>query len=326
MSTQKDDVSESNVTKSFTFFNTSLTYINTNRLRINNSKRTVKYLVTAENIMAQNRLAVFDAPMGYLSFLLYYTRFLSQLMVFLSKPQQESFLEHPEIYLRLTNDLLWGTCNLIQFFWWTSRVSNEAGRRGLQLEVAAQCFDVLVMIFYHQKEYQAFQEKLKTASPQEAQILLNEWEFKQLQFMRSFVYTMIFLGTLGLLATSSLTIPLAPLFFAVGLLNELLKHGIQQAQQESKLTILIEQGDLQAIRQQQKLCAQQKYSIPMQIVSSQLLFPLSFYLLITNAIWFSLPLVAVGYLCEELLRKSIENYPQCDENTPVEKNQPLARM
>ena len=293
-----------------TFFYKGLTSINSQRLRVNNSRRIVKYVLKSDNPCALKKMSFIELPVGYLSFCVYYARFLSQLMLLLEHLSNSELQEPPaladNLYFKLFNDLLWGSCNLMQFCWWSFNVSNEAGLKGLQCEVAAQLVDLVVMIIQYQKDYLSHQQKIEMAGAGEKNLLINEWVFKRNNFIRVFMHSSIIVVAIGLLAFSVTAVTLAPIFFIVGVVSGLLKSLMELYRESVTLNLLEEQGNLTAATVHEKKFNYHLRMAAHELIGNHLLLPLSLYLLVTSTVGLSIPFIIVGFGLSLVSQKVIE--------------------
>jgi len=287
-----------------TFFRSGLTQINAQRLSLNNTKRIVKYVVHEGDVSAQSKLALLDTPVGYLSFLLYYARFANQIILLINCDDDKE--QANGVYPKLLNDLLWGTCNLIQFYWWSFKVSSAAGYKGLQLEVCAQVIDLVIMMANHHKDYDAHLQEMAKASPETQKLLLNEWDFKRKNFIRAFIHASVIVSALAFIAFAGLAIPTTPVFFTVGIVSGLLKNLMQLQKEITVINLLKEaKADDAAIQKQERVVSYQQSNTPYQLMFNHVLLPVSFYLLVTTAILVAIPLVSVTFLLSEWLKPRV---------------------
>ncbi len=209
------------------FFRSGISRVNTYRLRMNNTKNLVKY-VTKDTctFFAPSNL---DKPAGYLSFTLYQARLClnTYLLVnhFISPdanplPKDRS---KEDIYYELLNDLLWSTCNLLQFFWFNSKTSRQFGIIGIEMEMVAQLVDLVVMLVRFKQAHQAYQHKRSHASAFEREKMDIEWKYRVINIVRSSLHMMLIVGLLGVLALTPLSIPFSPIVFTISILSNFLR-------------------------------------------------------------------------------------------------------
>lgn len=224
-----ENVASCSIKAGLTFFKRSITDVNTQRIKFNMSKNLIRYLMQCHQNL--KRLNIINTPLGVMSFSLYYLRvlinclLLCQLTLSLESKNSEAF---EEIYWGLLNDLIWGTCNLIQFFWWTFSHSTRLGFRGMQLEAICQLFDLMLLCIQHQKLMREYQEKMKTASLEERDELMNEWHYKQLYFIRSITHLLLITLVMGVVGFCLVSMPISPFTFSIGVIGSLVKIAIQE--------------------------------------------------------------------------------------------------
>lgn len=200
-----------------TFFKGHLTRMNTERIRFNRTKSIVRYVTKAQTKPWD--LTLLDAPLGIMSFSIYYLRLGLNLSFLFQQLQEyrngniESMQSIQNVSLSVLNDSVWGTCNMIQYFWWTFRTSRSAGLRGMQLEVIGQLMDVLLIIIRHKQAFDQHQAQWAEASDAGRERLMMEWKYQQRNFIRVCLHLSLFTSVMALMAFSAATIPLSPIFF-----------------------------------------------------------------------------------------------------------------
>lgn len=111
-----------------------------------------------------------DMPLnalGFLSWTLYYTRFLLHFLMLIKHllpvgdNKKYSLKERLQIQLAqrkymMMNDLVWGTVNLVTIYWLTGNVSKMAGAWGGVLTIVLMCFDVLLAYLERAEETKRF--------------------------------------------------------------------------------------------------------------------------------------------------------------------------
>jgi len=283
----KDDQGAS-LNHNLTFFKTKLTHLNTQRLGYNRNRNCVKYFVDPQQY--SKTLAPVAPVFGVISFSLYAIRFAINVRLLIQ--EQSEKIPNPiyikELYYNLFNDLLWGTCNLTQFFWWTFAVSSSAGFKGLQLEAFAQLVDLLTLIIRYREAYQNHHTLLNTITDVDEQNRLRiEWHYKTLHFIRSCLTAALILSAFSVLAFSVTSAPISPIIFLISLCGTIARIGINV------------DSDLKSTTPSVQLNRARKEEIN-QMTIDYVLLPVGLYIIITAPI----PLALVCVLGLILLQQA----------------------
>ncbi|MDF1646662.1 MAG: hypothetical protein P1U61_06770 [Legionellaceae bacterium] len=190
------DKNSSYTHKNLKFFSDTISSVNTKRQKIRQTKGIANVVVG--QISWKNNLCKWDPSLGLLSFTLYYTRLVSNITLLIcqfsdcrAEKMNPNALE--DIMLELLNDTVWSSINLVQFFWWTFKVSTESGLRGVQLEGVGMLFDEMIMLIQYQKKLSQYKKNLcATTSLQKIDSLKLEWQYKKFNLLRSSIHIMFF--------------------------------------------------------------------------------------------------------------------------------------
>ncbi|MCH9757383.1 MAG: hypothetical protein K0U37_09365 [Gammaproteobacteria bacterium] len=224
------------------FFSNTITSVNAKRQKINQTKGIASFVV--KKTSWTSNLTQWELPLSVLSFTLYYARLASNLILLArhlnhcssNNEMNQKMLDL--IAFDILNDIVWSTINLVQFFWLTFKVSIKAGLRGVQLEGIGMLFDDLVMLVQFKQKLEQHQEALlTTTSAAKKDYLKLEWEYKQMNVIRSFIhitlFSFVFIGFgLGVIA-----LPLSILVFVTNIMSNGLRImlGIIKDKQQTSL-------------------------------------------------------------------------------------------
>src|SRR3990167_10556333 len=303
------------------FFKKNLTYVNSQRLNFNRSKNFIKYH-TAPALYTKI-LSPLNAPLGIASFSLYYLRFivnlslLAQLMLIRDLDKETKNQQQSELYYSLFNDLLWSTCNLVQFFWWTFARSQSAGRRGLQLEACAQLIDLLIMIINHQQNEQNYRKKYNRANPIERERLNIEWYYNQINFIRTLTAVGLIVAIFSLLAFTTSTIPISPLIFLINLSSALLRIAIQLDKDKKIIHHLCQSGKKSTfvLEEKHKLAIEHVKEVNKWIVDFVML-PISLFLIITAPLSITLTCLLSFFIIQSICDYYLNSNPSLGLSPP----------
>lgn len=215
---------------SSSYLREQISFINTQRVRFNRSKNIACFSVDKSQVV--RNIKWIESPLGIMSFSLNYVRLtlsLHQLYnVLSSSASAESDIEknrkkRNELIFSVINDVLWGTVNMIEYFWLSFKNSKTHGILGLKLEIMAMLIDLLIMTINHQQSYQDHLKELSEATPEEKKALEIEWSYKQANYIRSIIQISVMMSALSSLAFVNLATPISPLMFSASLTSNILR-------------------------------------------------------------------------------------------------------
>lgn len=297
----------------FAFFNKHLKALNVERIKLRNANQIATYASTHQGGFTKGLLLPVK-PMGYMSFMINYTRLLTTIGLMIehkinpSCSDQQPLNRDYELYLNVLNDAVWGTFNLVEFFWWSFKVSKKAGYWGMQLEALGLCIDLFQMIIRHYKAYQLYQKRLQEVPLEKQADLRREWQFKQLHFMRTCIYISLFIITMMTISILGAGIPLSPIFFIMRALNGLLRYTMEKQEHQAEISALKAQGASESVIQSRQRALQYDELTSLhQLLGSLVLLPVCLYLLATMPPLFSIPFAMMALGIMVLVYKAIES-------------------
>ena len=294
------------IKNTLTFFKNNITELNSRRLRFNRNKNAIKYFVDSAHYT--KIISPLSTPLGVMSFGIYYVRLLSNIGLLvdllLSKQakQADQKLKNKqinELYYNIFNDLIWSTCNLVQFFWLAFSVSQSAGFRGLQLEALTQLIDFLIMIVRHEQDRQDYLVQLNHARGFERDRLMLAWHYKEINFIRSFIAVGVILLVFSTFAFSLAAIPIGPIIFSISLSNTLARVMINRDKDQKIMRQRCQQGERQDIIAEEKLrLSSERIKEVRQVLVDFGFLPACLYLIIagsTPVVWIGLSSILIAW-------------------------------
>ncbi len=222
------------IREKLTFFKANIADANLKRVRVASSKNLITYLIN--NPSKSSRLDFMRLPLGIMSFTLYYSRLLINMALLIERLCARESMHSKsckELYFAILLDMMWGTCNLLQFFWWAFRYSRALGLRGMQLEFACQIIEFIVFCIQHGVLVEEYQEKIKKATADERADLEQELYHAQLHFLRTAASLLLMTLAIAMIAFSVVSMPLSPVMFAIASVGSLMRILIQLHQEKS---------------------------------------------------------------------------------------------
>lgn len=270
------------------FFKKNITDANSKRLSFNRNRNFIKYFVKPK-LYSQTWTPI-SFSWGIFSFSIYLLRLLLNIFLLsywlLTQPAPLKSVNLTPILYEIVNDLLWSTCNLIQFFWWTFEVSKSAGYKGLQFEAIAQYVDCLIMIVRFHQEYQNQNAHKNTLST-----------YHYLQFIRSLLTLFFITLVLSLFAFSAITLPLSPIIFFISLSSTFIRMGINYYQYQSSS---------KRLKETETFSLETKKELS-QFILDYVLIPLGFYLMVTTPLVISIISILILALIYQGAQKNLSS-------------------
>lgn len=235
-----------NVKTGFTFFSDTVSFVNSKRLKLRQTKGFAS-LVARKAGWKKNNLPQWDPILGISSFALYQARIVSNLGLLMctlisddNEEIKQSILE--EIMLTLVNDIVWSTINLIQYFWWTFKVSLEAGFRGMYLESVGMLFDTFVMLIQFIQGLVQHQQQLANFTAEQRDYHRLDWTYQTINLIRSSLHmvslAMLFTGfALGFVA-----FPISIFVYSVNITSNSLRISFEIIKNKQKTTLMRQHG------------------------------------------------------------------------------------